>query len=75
MGILSCKVIVHPTFHEDQRKKKSQCVPSLAKEGGPMGGAPYIRLKQGGGPTFKVSILCTTMHCCPSPSNRLYCDH
>ena len=24
-----------------------------------MGGAPYIRLKQGGGPTFKVSILYT----------------
>ena len=25
-----------------------------------MGGAPYIRLKQGGGPTFEVVILCIT---------------
>ena len=25
-----------------------------------MGGAPYIRFKQGGGPTFEVAILCTS---------------
>ena len=31
-------------------------------ERGPMGCAPYIRFKQGGGLTFEVSILCTTQH-------------
>ena len=28
-------------------------------EKGPMGGAPYLRLKQGGGPTSQASILGT----------------
>ena len=31
----------------------------LSHEKGPMGGAPYVGLKQGGGPTFKLSILCS----------------
>ena len=29
-------------------------------ERGPMGYAPNIRLKQGGGPTLEVAILCTS---------------
>ena len=45
-------------------------------EKGPMGGAPYTRLKQGDESTFEVSILCTvkraqqcwTVHCCQGHS-------
>ena len=28
----------------------------VSREKGPIGGAPYIRLRQGGGPTLEVSI-------------------
>lgn len=33
---------------------------TIASQKVPMGGACYIRLKQGGGPTFEIATGCTT---------------
>ena len=39
----------------------SQVIPWMwSHERGPMGGTPYIRLEQVGGPTFEVVILCAS---------------
>ena len=45
-------------------------IPS-SREKGPMGGAPYLGLKLGGGPTFELSILCNTKR---SKAVQIMCD-